>query len=244
VETSVLTGARSHHRRPPGPALVLRSVLRIAVFAAIMAAILFLTAGRADWPMAWLYIGLFSASSLLSSLIMILDKPELVAERSGVKGDVRDWDKLIAPLAIVYVPMIMWFVAGTDARHGWSGPLPLELRMGMLAVAVPAVLLANWAMKSNEFFSLYFRIQRERGHHVVSGGPYRYVRHPGYAGGLAFNVVTPLLLGSLWALIPAAVIAFLFVLRTAFEDGALRSELEGYTDYARRVRYRLVPGVW
>ncbi len=214
------------------------------MFGAIMAAILFLAAGRTDWPMAWLYIALFSASSLISSLILILDKPELVAERTGVKGDVRNWDKLIAPLAIVYVPMTMWLVAGTDARHGWSGPLPLELQLGMLAIAVPAILLANWAMKSNEFFSLFFRIQRERGHHVVSGGPYRYVRHPGYAGGLAFNLSTPLLLGSLWALIPAAIIASLFVLRTALEDRALRAELDGYTDYTRRVRYRLLPGVW
>lgn len=209
-----------------------------------MAAILFSAAGRTGWPMAWLYIALFSASSLISSLILILDKPELVAERTGVKGDVRNWDKLIAPLAIVYVPMTMWLVAGVDARYGWSGPLPVELQLGMLAIAVPAILLANWAMKSNEFFSLFFRIQRERGHHVVTGGPYRYLRHPGYAGGLAFNLVTPLLLGSLWALIPAAIIASLFVLRTALEDRALRAELDGYTDYTRRVRYRLLPGIW
>jgi protein-S-isoprenylcysteine O-methyltransferase Ste14 len=214
------------------------------VFGTIMAAILFIAAGRTDWPMAWLYIALFSASSLLSSLILILDKPELVAERTGVKGDVRNWDKLIAPLVIIFVPMTMWLVAGVDARHGWSAPLPPVLQMGTLAIAVPAILLANWAMKSNEFFSLFFRIQRERGHHVVTGGPYRHVRHPGYAGGLAFNLATPLLLGSLWALIPAAIIAFLFVLRTALEDNALQAELEGYTDYARRVRYRLLPGIW
>jgi protein-S-isoprenylcysteine O-methyltransferase Ste14 len=243
VETSVLTGARSH-RRLPDPALLLRSLIRIAVFAAIIAAILFTAAGRTDWPMAWLYIALFSASSLISSLILILDKPELAAERSGVRGDVRNWDRIIAPLAIVYAPMTMWLVAGVDARHGWSAPLPSGLQLGSLAIAVAAILLANWAMKSNEFFSLFFRIQRERGHHVVSGGPYRYVRHPGYAGGLAFNLTTPLLLGSLWALIPAAIVVFLFVLRTALEDRALRAELEGYTEYTRRVRHRLLPGVW
>jgi protein-S-isoprenylcysteine O-methyltransferase Ste14 len=243
VETSALTGARPH-RRSPDPALALRSLIRIAAFAAIMAAILFIAAGRTDWPMAWLYIALFSASSFLSSLILILDKPELAAERTEVKGDVRVWDKLIAPLVIFYVPMMMWLVAGVDARHGWSGPLPPELQLGMLAIAVPAILLANWAMKSNEFFSLFFRIQRERGHHVVTGGPYRYVRHPGYAGGLAFNLATPLLLGSYWALIPAAIIASLFVLRTALEDSALQAELDGYTDYTRRVRHRLLPWVW
>ncbi|MGD2153043.1 MAG: isoprenylcysteine carboxylmethyltransferase family protein [Gemmatimonadales bacterium] len=243
METSVLTGARPR-RRSPDPALVLASLLRIAVFGAIMAAILFASAGRADWPMAWLYIALFSASSLLSSLILILEVPELASERGGAKGDVRAWDKLIAPLAIVYVPMMMWLVAGVDARHGWTGPLPTGLQLGTLAIVVPAILVANWAMKSNPFFSLFFRIQRERGHHVVTGGPYRHVRHPGYAGGLAFNLVSPLMLGSLWALIPAAIVAGLIVLRTALEDGALQAELEGYTDYARSVRYRLLPGVW
>lgn len=243
METSVLTGTR-RRRGTPDPALLVRSLIRIGVFGTIMAAILFIAAGRTDWPMAWLYIVLFSASSLLSSLILILDKPQLVAERTGVKGDVRGWDKLIAPLVVVYVPMMMWLVAGVDARYGWSGALPRELQLGTLTIAVPAILLANWAMKSNEFFSLFFRIQKERGHHVVSDGPYRYVRHPGYAGGLAFNLMTPLLLGSLWALIPAAVITFLFLLRTALEDTALQAELEGYSDYARRVRYRLLPGVW
>ena len=209
-----------------------------------MAAILLFSAGRPVWPMAWLYVGLFSASSLLSSLILIRKNPQLLAERTGIRGDARNWDKILAPFLIVYVPMTMWVVAGVDLRHGWSSVLPLQLQIGTLAIAVPAILLANWAMKSNEFFSLFFRIQRERGHHVVTGGPYRYVRHPGYAGGLAFNLVTPLLLGSLWALIPAGLIASLFVLRTALEDKALQAELDGYLDYTRRVRYRLLPGIW
>ncbi|UCC75011.1 MAG: isoprenylcysteine carboxylmethyltransferase family protein [Gemmatimonadota bacterium] len=243
MESSALTSAE-YTRRLIEPALVLRSTLRIAVFAALMAAILFFSAGRMDWPMAWVYIGLFSASSLVSSLILLLGDPALWAERTGVKADVRSWDKVLAPLVIVYVPIAMWVVAGMDVRHGWSTPLPFELQLGTLAAAVPGICLANWAMKSNEFFSLYFRIQKERGHHVVSGGPYRYVRHPGYAGGLAFNLVTPILLGSLWAFIPVGLIACLFVLRTALEDRALRAELDGYGDYTQRVRYRLLPGVW
>lgn len=243
METSVLTRA-GFRRRPPDPALILKSVLRIAVFAAIMGAILFGSAGSTDWPMAWVYIGMFSASSLLSSFMLLATNPELLAERSGVKEDAREWDKLIAPLVIVYVPMAMWVVAGIDLRNGWTGRVPLDLQLGTLCIAVPAILLANWAMKTNEFFSLFFRIQRERGHHVVSDGPYRFVRHPGYAGGLTFNLTAPLLLGSLWAYIPAALITGLFVARTALEDRALQQELEGYIDYTRRVRYRLLPGVW
>ncbi len=239
-----MTAPFKRARRRADPALVVRSLARIAVFAGIMAAVLFLSAGRLDWAMAWIYIGLFIASSLASSIILILTNPALLAERGGIREGVGDWDKVLAPLVIVYVPMMMWVVAGLDVRHGWSGPLADGLQLATLMIVVPAVLLANWAMKSNEFFSLFFRIQRERGHHVVTGGPYRYIRHPGYAGGLAFNLMSPLLLGSLWALIPASFIACLFVLRTILEDRALREELDGYTDYSRRVRYRLLPRVW
>jgi protein-S-isoprenylcysteine O-methyltransferase Ste14 len=226
------------------PRLTGRSLLKIGTFAAVMAAILFISSGHASWSMAWLYIGLFTASSIASSLILILTNPQLLAERTGIKEDVREWDKALAPLVVVYVPMVMWVVAGLDLRHGWSAPLPFQLQLGTLAIAVPGIALANWAMKSNEFFSLFFRIQKERGHHVVSDGPYRFVRHPGYAGGLAFNLATPLILGSLWAFIPASIIAGLFVLRTSLEDHALQHELHGYADYTRRVRYRLLPGVW
>jgi protein-S-isoprenylcysteine O-methyltransferase Ste14 len=106
------------------------------------------------------------------------------------------------------------------------------------------MLLVSWAMASNKFFSTTVRIQDDRGQTVTSSGPYRLVRHPGYVGFLVSNLATPLLLGSLWALIPAVVLEALVVVRTALEDRTLQAELGGYRDYARRVRYRLLPGVW
>ena len=115
---------------------------------------------------------------------------------------------------------------------------------GALAAAALSMALVTWSMASNRFFSSYVRIQKDRGHVVASGGPYRYVRHPGYVGMLGFGLATPLILGSVWALIPAGLTLVVVVVRTALEDRTLQRELEGYQAYAQRVRYRLVPGLW
>jgi protein-S-isoprenylcysteine O-methyltransferase Ste14 len=104
--------------------------------------------------------------------------------------------------------------------------------------------LLTWSMAANAFFAQTVRIQEDRGHTVATGGPYRYVRHPGYVGGILFQVATPLILGSVWALIPAGLTVCLTIIRTALEDRTLLEELDGYKEYAGRVRYRLLPGVW
>ena len=224
--------------------LVLRSGLRISSFAVIMLAILLLSSGHPDWVMAWVYVGVFALVSATGSTILVLTHPELMAERTQIKEGAKDWDKVLAPLVTVYVPVGVWIVAGLDMRGGWSARIPLELQWLTLGVAVAGSLLAIWAMRSNKFFSLIFRIQTERGHSVVTSGPYHFVRHPAYAGGIAFNLATPLILGSLWAFIPAAVLLCLFVVRTALEDKTLQSELDGYAEYTQRVRYRVLPGIW
>ncbi len=104
--------------------------------------------------------------------------------------------------------------------------------------------MVEWATGSNAFFSLTVRIQKERGQAVVEGGPYRFVRHPSYVGGILFELAAPIMLGSWWALIPGGLDAVLFVIRTALEDKTLQAELDGYPAYTERTRYRLVPGVW
>jgi protein-S-isoprenylcysteine O-methyltransferase Ste14 len=105
-------------------------------------------------------------------------------------------------------------------------------------------LFSKWAAASNCFYSRVIRIQGDRGHAVVTSGPYRFVRHPGYAGALVTGLATPVALGSLWALVAGGMMALLLVVRTALEDQLLHKELHGYTEYAQRTRYRLVPGVW
>jgi len=113
-----------------------------------------------------------------------------------------------------------------------------------LLVTVLGYALFLWAMASNAFFAEGVRIQEERGHTVATGGPYRFVRHPGYVGSILATVATPCLLGSPWALIPAIVSGALYVVRTNLEDKTLRQELPGYEQYARQTRHRLLPGVW
>lgn len=105
-------------------------------------------------------------------------------------------------------------------------------------------MITLWAMAANRFFSATVRIQEEHGHSVISQGPYRFVRHPGYTGGIIYQIAVPLVLGSWWALIPSLLAVACFILRTALEDHTLQAELDGYQTYAQRVRYRLLPGVW
>jgi len=144
----------------------------------------------------------------------------------------------------LFGPVSICIVAGLDVRFGWSPGIPPALLIAALAMAVLGPLLTTWAMASNRFFYGVLRIAKDRGHTVATNGPYRYVRHPGYFGIIAFDLAMPLILGSLWAFIPAAITVCLVFVRTALEDRALQDKLDGYKDYAQRVHYRLLPGVW
>jgi protein-S-isoprenylcysteine O-methyltransferase Ste14 len=139
---------------------------------------------------------------------------------------------------------LILIVAGLDQRFGWSTPLPPTVQAGALVVALLASLWTIWAMTANQHFYGVFHIDRERGHEVATAGPYRMVRHPGYLGALAFDLAVAIVLGSLWALIPAALVGVAIVTRTKVEDRALQAELDGYEAYAQQTRFRLVPGIW
>ncbi len=172
--------------------------------------------------------------------------PDLLVERarSLEAEDVERWDRILVPLVALYGPLATWVVAGLDERFGWAPHVALWIQLAALAVVVLGYAVGTWAMATNAFFSAYVRIQAERGHTVVSGGPYRWVRHPGYASGIASTLATPVVLGSVWALVPAGLVVVLLVVRTALEDRALGEKLPGYAEYSRRTRYRLVPGIW
>ena len=178
-------------------------------------------------------------------VLLIPTNPELLGERArGIRADTKGWDKIIVSLAAGLLPMVSWLIAALDVRYGWSVPMPLALHLvGAIGFALGwAVLL--WATVSNPFFEPTVRIQEDRGQTVATGGPYRYVRHPGYLGGIVYQIATPFLLGSWWALIPMVLSVPLYVLRAALEDKTLQEELDGYAEYAQQTRYRLVPGVW
>jgi len=208
--------------------------------------VLFLAAGRLDWVWGWVLVGVLAAVVAAHPLILIPINPELLAEREQGLRDARikPWDRWVALLAAGVLPIAAWVVAGLDVRFGWTGPMSLAFHLGGLLATLLGFALFLWAMAANAFFSEGVRIQAERGHSVATGGPYRYVRHPGYMGAILAQVATPLLLGSPWACIPSAASVALFVLRTYLEDKTLSEELAGYREYTHRTRYRLLPGIW
>lgn len=209
-----------------------------------VAAVLFASAGRLDWVMGWVYLGVFLAFDVATALVLLPKSPELLVERANIQESTKGWDQVLVRLAAAYLPMAAWIVSGLDDRFGWSAQVPPALQIAALAVVVLGYALVVWAMAANPFFSTTVRIQKDRDHTAATGGPYRYVRHPGYLGAILFTVLMPILLGSLWALIPAGLALPTYVVRTALEDRTLHAELDGYPEYVERVRYRLLPGVW
>jgi protein-S-isoprenylcysteine O-methyltransferase Ste14 len=223
---------------------VTRWLIREIIGSLITAAILFGTAGRLDWVMGWVVVGVYLVWTAATALAIIPTNPEMLLERTRPKEGTKKWDMVI--LGIVGVAEIAkYVVAGLDQRWGWSPQIPPALQLAGVVVAVLAYdVIIVWAMAANAFFAQTVRIQEERGHTVATGGPYRYVRHPGYVGSILSQIATPLILGSVWAFIPAGLAALLFVVRTALEDKTLLEELDGYKEYAERVGYRLLPGIW
>lgn len=206
--------------------------------------VLMLSAGRWDWLPGWLYVGIFLAFDAATALVVLPRSPELLLERSQRNPDLKSWDKILMPLSSGILPLFSWILAGLDERWGWSPVVRGGVFTAGLILTIAGYGIIVWSMGANPFFSAVVRIQEERGHQVAEGGPYQLIRHPGYLGAILFSVGVPLLLKSWWALIPGVLAVIAFVVRTALEDQALAEELPGYEEYRRRVKFRLVPGVW
>lgn len=207
------------------------------------AAALFLSSGRLDWIMGWAFVIITALWVCGAALLIIPKNPEILAERARPKKGAKTWDSAI--MSIVAIALLAcYIVAGLDLRHGRTAGIPIAFQIAGMACVALGYALILWAMVSNAFFSSIARIQKERGHRVATGGPYRFVRHPAYVAGIAIYLTTPIMFDSLWALIPGGLSAILMILRTALEDRMLKNELPGYKEYAERVRYRLIPGVW
>ena len=220
----------------------LRRFVPVVFSLAITSVCLFGSSGRLNWSNAWVLLSLNFAASVASTALLSRN-PDLLAERSNVKAG-KSWDKPIVAVAVLLGPVATWTTAGLDTRFHWSDGMPPSAFIAGIVIAVLSAALVAWAMHSNTFFSAVVRIQKDRGHVVVTSGPYRFVRHPGYTGMSAFTLATPLILNSPWAFVPALITAAVYGLRTVLEDRTLHHELEGYADYARRVKYRLAPPVW
>ena len=197
------------------------------------------------WWEAWAYAALTILGFGISRYLASRKNPDLLIERGKFlqHDNPEPWDKIISPLMGLGGGLIP-LVAGLDARFGSVLDLPLWVRLVSLGVIFVGYALGSYALIANRFFSGMVRIQTDRGHQVVSSGPYRWVRHPGYAGALLTYLTTPLLLESLWTFVPVVMMTVLLVVRTVLEDRTLQEKLEGYREYTQEVRYRLIPGIW
>jgi len=232
----------------PAKAAISREIIRWAgqMIGALVVfgAILFLSAGKLDWFSGWVFLGLNALTQLVSAAVLIPRQSGLMAERTRVREGTKSWDRFFVLGIMVFGTAGIIITAGLDARFGWSTPIHQNFAAVGLALAFSSQMFVLWAMASNPFFATTVRIQTDRGHRVASSGPYRWIRHPGYLGSLIYNLSVPLVLGSLWAYLPAAVTILLLFVRTGLEDGTLRAELPGYPNYASAVRHRLIPGIW
>ncbi len=223
-----------------------RMIAGFVLVAVLIPLVLFVAAGRIDWWQGWVYVILTLGVSFISRYILLRKHPDLITERAHFieSEGIKAWDKRIVVWIAVVLPLAFMITAGLDKRFGWSPEIPLPWQLAALGIFLAGFGLTTWALIVNRFFSSVVRIQTERGHTVVSSGPYRFMRHPGYAGGIVAWLVSPVLLGSVWSFVPVGIVTVLYVIRTALEDRTLQEELPGYADYAQRTRYRLLPGIW
>lgn len=192
--------------------------------------------------MGWVFLSSYLLITIFSAFI---SDPDLLAERSRRdRKDQKDWDRLLLGLYGPIVPMIVPLIAGLDLRYGWQPEISITCQLLALAVYILGWGVHLWAMAVNKYFALFVRIQKDRGQTVATSGPYRYVRHPGYVGGILLTASAALVLGSWWAFIPGVLGALMLIIRTVLEDRTLQEELEEYKEYAQQVRYRLLPGIW
>lgn len=218
----------------------------LVVLALVLAAILLVSGGDWGWVQAWAYAALLVVGSVGSRWWAERRHPGLLAERGSsprLEG-VKPWDRVLLPLTAGTSSIVLYIVAGLDHRLSGSPAFTPWLTVVGLMLTALGWAIGSWAMAENAFFSGIVRIQTDRGHTVCDTGPYRIVRHPGYAGLLLTLPGTVLALASLWTIVPAGIALIVAVVRTALEDRTLQQELPGYREYTQRTRWRLVPGVY
>jgi len=223
----------------------IKTVLRLVVVLLVFPLIPMLVSGVWDWWEAWIYALLSIIGFVVSRVLAAQRHPDILVERarSMEMEDAKPWDKTLAPL-LAFGSLLILVVAGVDKILGWTNPFALNAKIVSVLVIILGYIVGSWALIENRFFSGVVRIQKDRDHRVVTTGPYRFIRHPGYAGALWTYLAMPILLDSIWAFIPAILLIGVLVLRTSLEDRTLQDELPGYKEYTRMTRYRLFPGIW
>ena len=218
-------------------------ILQVSFVIVLLSACLFFSSGRANWFMGWVFIAILAGSQFSAAFILMISNPGLLANRAEIRGK-RDLDRIFAGILAFFGPAAICIVAGLNKRFGWSPEIPFPVQIAGIIVAIFGSVLTVWAMASNKFFYGVLRIANEKGHTVSASGPYYFIRHPGYLGAILFDLATPLMLNSMWALISAIITTCIIVLRTSTEDKALGNGLNGHKEYVESVRYQLLPWVW
>lgn len=204
-------------------------------------------AGTLTWWDAWALIGIWMLFFVVITLLLVNRDPELLVERmkaSPVQSGQKGWDKIILTIFFI-IGLSLYVVPGFELiRFGWNEPLPRWVRITALLVHIPGLALLTWVMMTNTYLSQVVKIDQDRGHRVITNGPYAIVRHPMYTAVILLLAAFPLALGSRLGLIPALLLIFLLIVRTIFEDRTLHIELRGYPEYANNTRYKILPGIW
>jgi len=226
------------------PATLIKIILLI-IFIIGVPLLPLIISGRWDWWEAWVYAGVCILGFFISRLITGHRHPDLLAERgkSFQSTNAEKWDKILAP-GLMILGAIIPLTAGLEMRLAPPPPYPLIIKIVAALIIIFGYGIGAYAMAINRYFSGVVRIQKERGHEVVSEGPYRLVRHPGYSGAFLANLAIPLLLDSTWTLIPVLLSLAVIIIRTSLEDQALQEKLPGYREYTQKVTSRLFPGIW
>jgi len=219
-----------------------RREIGILAALAVVGSLLSAIAGTLKWWEVWLYLLIMLEYTVLITKALHRS-PGLREERRTAAARAPKWDRVASPL-IGPAGLITIVVAAIEHRTCWLPAVPIAVSIIALGLLVPVPILVYRSIAANAFFSSHVRIQADRGHVVVSTGPYRFLRHPAYAGWVVLILLTPAALGSWLALVPAGCAAALVAWRTAMEDRFLLSNLPGYSEYAVRVPHRLIPGVW
>jgi protein-S-isoprenylcysteine O-methyltransferase Ste14 len=221
-----------------------QAIIQVILFNTIVGLAFFTSAGQVNWPQVWVLLVLWALYFLIMYFVGSRVSPDMVLERAkGIQREGKVYERVVLPMYMVTFAGLA-ITAGVDVgRYGWSD-VPVWVEVAAFIPVLLAYILPIWATFSNPFAAGVMRIQEERGHHVISRGPYQFIRHPMYLGTMIFGIFTPLFIGSWWALIPGFAMACVFILRTALEDRVLIEELPGYQAYAKQVRYRIFPGIW
>jgi protein-S-isoprenylcysteine O-methyltransferase Ste14 len=220
---------------------VLKMVGPVAAGTLLAGIIAFLSAGRFLWTWPWVYVGINLVNVLVVYPRAMRIDPGIAARRGTARSKPK-WDDVGNYIYLVATYIALPLVAGLDVRFAWTGNFSTAWHGAGAAVLTAGLALAAWAAATNAYTWSEATIQRDQT--VCSAGPYRFIRHPAYAGLIVQALGVPLLLGSLWALIPGITVAVFMIIQTNWEDRTLQGALPGYRNYVRKVRFRLVPGIW